>query len=57
MIYCFLSQFKRVLLTALGRIVEEDRPEDFEPSKFMVRKNGNPVTKLKTALDLYFSNL
>ena len=52
-----LSQFKRVLLTALGRIINEDYPEDFEPSKFMVKANGNPTFKLKTALTVYFHRL
>ena len=54
--YRYLSQFKRVLLSALGKIIEEDRPADFEPSKFMVSKNGNPDSKLKTALQLFSLN-
>ena len=52
----FLSQFNRVLLTALGRIDSEDQ-EDVETSKFMVQENENPVTRLKNALDLYYINL
>ena len=54
--YRYLSQFKRVLLSALGKIIEEDRPADFEQSKFMVSKNGNPDSKLKTALQLFSLN-
>ena len=57
LMYRYLSQFKRVLLTAVGKIIEEDRPADYEPSKFMVRKNGNSDSKLKTALQLFSLNL
>ena len=57
LMYRYFSQFKRILLSALGKIIEEDRPGDYEPSKFMVRKNGNPDSKLKTALQLFSLNL
>ena len=51
--FVFFSQFKRVLLTALGQIVKGKGQEDYEPSHFMVRKNGNPAEKLKTALKTF----
>ena len=57
LMYRYFSQFKRILLSALGKIIEEGRPGDYEPSKFMVRKNGNPDSKLKTALQLFSLNL
>ena len=57
LMYRYFSQFKRILLSALGKIIEEDCPGDYEPSKFMVRKNGNPDSKLKTALQLFSLNL
>ena len=57
LLYRYFCQFKQILLSAVGKIIEEDRPGDYEPSKFMVRKNENPDSKLKTPLQLFSLNL
>ena len=45
------------MLTALGRIIQAQQPDDFEPENYMVSPNADPATKLKAAVILYNSIL
>ena len=49
------SQFKRLLLSALGQMIKSEVPEEFEGGNNMARKMSNPAIKLKAAMDLYLS--
>ena len=44
------SQFKRVVLSALGVIINDELPEEYEPAKYMAK-----ASKLKAAIDLFRS--
>ena len=53
----YFSQFKRVLLSALGQMVLENLPEEYEAAKYMAKKNSDPSKKLTAAIDLYRSRI
>ena len=40
-------------MAALGEIVQAQFPEEFEPSKYMASRTGDPAKKLKAAIDLF----
>ena len=55
--YCsnIFSQFKRVVLSALGIIFNDELPEEYEPDKYMARATSYSSAKLKAAIDLFRS--